>query len=93
MVGEKGVLPFPTLFPELMAASLQHMAELEVDKLLFAHGGVLDIEDANTFFTGLLNLVGEPNRLSFRLIEPLCSLAADVRLYKKSRKNLGAASR
>ncbi len=90
MVGEKIVLPFPTLFPELMADSLKRMAELEVNKLLFAHGGVLEIEDANTFFTGLLNLVGMPNRRSFSRIEPLCSMAADVRLYKKSRKNVGA---
>ena len=86
-VGEKIVLPFPTLFPELMAESLKHMAELEVDKLLFAHGGVLEIKDAYTFFTGLLTLVGQQSRRSFRLIEPFCSMAEDVRLYKKARAN------
>ncbi len=86
-VGEKIVLPFPTLFPELMAESLKRMAALAVDKLLFAHGGVLEIKDAPGFFNGLLELVGKPNRRSFRRIEPFCSLAADVRLYKKSRVN------
>jgi len=90
MVGEKIVLPFPTLFPELMAESLQHMAGLKINKLLFAHGGALEIADANTFFTGILNLVGKPNRYSFRLIEPICSLAEDAQLYKKSRTNAGA---
>ncbi len=87
-VGEKIVLPFPMLFPELMAESLKRMAGLAVAKLLFAHGGVLEIKDAPAFFNGLMKLVGQSQRRSFRRIEPLCSLAADVRLYKKSRTNL-----
>ena len=85
--GEKIVLPFPTLFPELMAETLRRMAGLPVKRLLLAHGGLVEIADAHSLFTGLLGQVGGYGRQSFKTIEPLCSLAPDVRLYKKSRLN------
>ena len=84
-VGEKIVLPFPTLFPELMTVTLKQMACLPVKKLLLAHGGVVEIDDADAFFTKLLPLVGTYGRAAFKMIEPFCSLAPDVRLYKKNR--------
>ncbi len=86
-VGDKIVLPFPTLFPELMTASLRHMAELPVRKLLLAHGGIIEVDASSSFFTDLLPQVGRCNYRSFRMIEPLCSLAPDVRSYRKSRSN------
>ena len=86
-VGDKIVLLFPTLFPELMAESLRHMAELPLRKLLLAHGGVVEIEDAHSFFTGLLPQVGRCDYRSFRMIEPICSLAPDVRIQRKIRAN------
>ncbi|MEA1923730.1 MAG: MBL fold metallo-hydrolase [Pseudomonadota bacterium] len=85
-VGEKIVLPFPTLFPELMTASLKRMARLPVKKLLLAHGGVVEINDAGAFFAELLPQVGRYGQASFKMIEPFCSLAPDVRLYKKDRQ-------
>ncbi|MCK5914810.1 MAG: MBL fold metallo-hydrolase [Deltaproteobacteria bacterium] len=84
-VGEKVVLPFPTLFPTLMTETLQRMAEFPVKKLLLAHGGVIEIEDAHSFFTDLLPQIGRYGRRGFKMVEPLCSLAPDVRLYKKFR--------
>ena len=83
--GEKIVLPFPTLFPELMTATLKRMACLPVKKLLLAHGGMIEIDDASSFFTELLPQVGRHGQTVFKVIEPLCSLAPDVRLYKKNR--------
>ena len=79
-------MPFPTLFPELMTATLKRMAGLPVKKLLLAHGGVVEIDDADTFFTELLPLVGKYGRASFKMIEPFCSMAPDVRIYKKKRQ-------
>ena len=83
--GEKIVLPFPTLFPELMTATLKQMARLPVKKILLAHGGVIEITDGYSFFTELLPLVGKHGQAVFKMMEPLCSLAPDVQIYKKSR--------
>ena len=83
--GEKIVLPFPTLFPELMTATLQRMARLPVKKLLLAHGGVIEIDDGYSFFMELLPQVGRHGQTVFKMIEPLCSLAPDVQIYKKKR--------
>jgi len=85
--GEKIVLPFPTLFPELMSETLQRMASLPVKWLLLAHGGQYEIKDADSFFTGMLSQVGNYGHRSFKRVEPLCSLAPDVRLNKKSHFN------
>ena len=82
---DKIVLPFPTLFPELMTATLKRMALLPVKKILLAHGGMLEIADAYSFFTELLPLVGKYGQAVFKMMDPLCSLAPDVQLYKKSR--------
>ena len=82
---EKIVLPFPTLFPELMTATLKRMALLPVKKILLAHGGMLEIADAYSFFTELLPLVGKYGQTVFKMMDPFCSLAPDVQLYKKSR--------
>ncbi len=86
-IGDKLVPPFPTLFPELMRATLKRLAELPVQKLLLAHGGIVEIEDSYSFFTSLLSQIGRCNHRSFRMIAPFCSLAADVRSYRKSRTN------
>lgn len=85
-VGEKIFLPFPTLFPELMTASLKRMAHLPIKKLLLAHGGMIEIEDAAVFFTKLLPQVGRYGKTVFKIIRPLCSMAPDVQLYKKTRQ-------
>ncbi len=85
-VGEKVVLPFPTLFPELMTASLERVAHFPVKKLLLAHGGVIEVDDRASFFNKLLALVGTHGQAAFKLMEPFCSLAPDVRLYRKSYK-------
>ncbi len=86
-IGEKLLPPFPTLFPELMRKTLQHMAKLPVQKLLLAHGGIVEIEDSESFFTSLLPQVGRCDHKSFRMIEPICSLVPDARIYRKSRTN------
>ncbi len=85
--GKKIVLPFPTLFPELMTATLKRMAHLPIKKLLLAHGGELEIDDGYSFFTELLPQVGKHGQTFFKLVEPLCSLAPDVQLYKKNRSS------
>ncbi|MCD6293158.1 MAG: MBL fold metallo-hydrolase [Deltaproteobacteria bacterium] len=85
-VGAKIVLPFPTLFPELMLATLKRMSDLPIKKLLLAHGGVVEIDDVKSFFAELLPQVGRYGQAVFKLIEPLCSLAPDVRLYQKNSK-------
>ena len=84
--GEKVVLPFPTLFPELMEVTLKRMAGFPVKKILLAHGGVIEISDGASFFNGLLSLVGKHGQAVFKIMEPLCSLAPDVQLYRKSHK-------
>lgn len=84
--GEKIVLPFPTLFPDLMTASLKRMSRFPVKKILLAHGGVIEVSDGALFFNRLLSLVGKYGQPVFKLMEPLCSLAPDVRDYRKSRK-------
>ncbi len=78
------VLPFPTLFPELMTKTLKRMALLPVKKILLAHGGVVEVVDGYSFFTDLLPLVGKYGPAVFKMMEPLCSLAPDVQLYKKN---------
>ncbi|MCK5540969.1 MAG: MBL fold metallo-hydrolase [Deltaproteobacteria bacterium] len=87
-LGEKIVLPFPTLFPELMVETLQRVAELPVKKLLLAHGGVIEVDDVRSIFTSSLSQVGRYGHRSFKLIGPLCSLAPDVRHYKHERAQL-----
>ncbi len=82
--GDKIVLPFPTLFPELMTATLKRMALLPVKKILLAHGGAIEIADGHSFFSELLPLVGKYGQPVFKIMEPLCSLAPDVRHYKNS---------
>jgi glyoxylase-like metal-dependent hydrolase (beta-lactamase superfamily II) len=85
-VGEKVVLPFPTLFPELMTKTLKKVAQFPVKKLLLAHGGVIEISDGASFFNELLLLVGRHGPAVFKLMEPFCSLAPDVQLYRKGNK-------
>jgi len=85
-LGEKVVLPFPTLFPELMAATLKRVARLPVKKILLAHGGVIEVNDGASFFSQLLPLVGKHGKAVFKMMEPLCSLAPDVRIERRGCK-------
>ncbi|MBN2707030.1 MAG: MBL fold metallo-hydrolase [Deltaproteobacteria bacterium] len=78
-VGSGIVLPFPTLFPELMRQSLERLAGLPVRRLLLAHGGELELDDSRAFFAAFIPRVGEVGRASFRWIKPFCSMAPDVR--------------
>lgn len=85
-VGEKLVLPFPTLFPELMTTTLKRMTNFPVKKILLAHGGVIEVSDGAAFFNKFLSLVGRHGQAVFKLMEPLCSLGADIQCYKKAHK-------
>ena len=73
--GGRVVLPFPTVFPELMAQSLEKLSRLPVRRLLLAHGGELELDDPETFFLSLRTQAGrDPDRPLFRLVKPLLSL-------------------
>ncbi|MBN2705585.1 MAG: MBL fold metallo-hydrolase [Deltaproteobacteria bacterium] len=83
-IGDRIVLPFPTLFPELMRKTLRRMAELPACRLLLAHGGELELRGGSRdFFLGMLPHVGSLGLPSFKFIKPFCSLAPDVRRQRK----------
>ena len=78
--GGRVLLPFPTLFPRLMAATFAKMGRLPIRKLLMAHGGEHEIADPPAFFAALgRQLEQPPDKFQFRLIKPLLLLGRETR--------------
>jgi len=83
-IDEKFVLPFPVVFPEIMKKTLEKIANLDLKKVLLAHGGEVDVETEN-FKQVLLDLrenVDGKIRPEFRIFYPFCILIHDKWLCK-----------
>jgi len=79
--------PFPTLFPELMAATIKRLSRLPVDRILLAHRGIVPVDNGEKFFSSLLARLGQPvDNRRFRLVRPLCSVGPDARRWKRQHR-------
>lgn len=81
MLDGKFVLPFPVLFPKLMRKSLEKVADLNLKKILLAHGGMIENgENGIDFRKVILDLkenLGGKIRKEFRLLYPFCVFPHD----------------
>ncbi len=59
-LGGKFNLPFPVALPDVMEKSLEKVMNLEIDKILFAHGGVVDEDYIEVFTAVKSNLKNYP---------------------------------
>ncbi len=92
--GERVVLPFPTIFPGLMAQSLERLARLPVRRLLLAHGGEFEIDDPEAFFLPLRDEAGRgPDGPLFRLVRPLLALNRAARRGRREKRAGESAGR
>ncbi len=82
----KFVLPFPVLFPELMKKSLEKLSIFDFEKILLAHGGIVEKNetggDFKAFFLEMRGKVGEKLVPQFRLFYPFCILVHDKWICK-----------
>lgn len=76
-------LPIPVLFPDKMAASLQRMAELEVNNILPAHGQGITPADSAAVFAHMQNLIHRPLSPATRFAYQISLYSPEYRKYKK----------
>ena len=80
-LGSKFNLPFPVALPEIMAKSLDKVMNLEVDRILFAHGGVVNINPIDVFNSVKSKLKNYPPK-KFEKMKWFTNLNGVIKKYK-----------
>ncbi|BBB33180.1 metallo-beta-lactamase family protein [Thermotomaculum hydrothermale] len=80
-MGDKYVLPFPIIFPDLMKKSLDRIKEYNFDTLLLAHGGLLKERGLSQNFSKVIDslkeTIGKIDKIEFKIFYPFCLFVHD----------------
>ena len=80
-LGGKFNLPFPIALPKIMSDSLDKVMKLEIDKILFAHGGIVE-ENPITVFNSVKSRLENYPPKKFAKVQWITNLNGDIKKYK-----------
>ncbi|MCP4131688.1 MAG: MBL fold metallo-hydrolase [bacterium] len=84
-IRKRFLLPYPIIFPHLMEESLMKLSQMDIHRLLMAHGGIYEGDDISPVFVSLVRVIHRKLRFLFKLADPFTRFSPEV--GKETRKN------
>ncbi len=76
-------LPFPVALPEVMLESLNKVSNIEINEILFAHGGIVNEDSQKVFSTVISKLDNYPPK-KFKNMKWLTNMNSAIKKYRTS---------
>ena len=89
-INNKCLLPFPVELKKMAKQSLQMLSEIEINKLLLAHGGICTDLNYRELFLNLIPKLSDKPQFPMNLLSYITGFNKPLKKYLKHQDNIGA---